>query len=74
MMQRQATNVSLPESLVREARSLEINVSRACEEGLRARVAEARQARWLAENQAALDSSNAWVEAQGLPLASKRRF
>jgi antitoxin CcdA len=74
MMQRQATNVSLPETLVREARSLEINVSRACEEGLRARVAEARRARWLADNHAALDSSNAWVEAQGLPLASKRRF
>ncbi len=73
-MQRQATNVSLPEGLIREARRLEINVSRACEEGLQARVAEARRARWLAENQAALESSNAWVEAQGLPLASKRRF
>jgi antitoxin CcdA len=74
MMQRQATNVSLPAALVREARGLEINVSRACEEGLSARVAEARRARWLAENQAALESSNAWVEAQGLPLAAKRRF
>nr|WP_328831858.1 type II toxin-antitoxin system CcdA family antitoxin [Thermaurantiacus tibetensis] len=28
----------------------------------------------MAENRDALDSSNAWVEAHGLPLASKRRF
>jgi antitoxin CcdA len=71
---RLATNVSLSASLVQEARALEINLSRACEEGLIAGVAEARRAKWLAENREALDSSNAWVEANGLPLASKRRF
>ncbi len=71
---RLATNVSLPASLAQEARALEINLSRACEDGLKAGEAEARRSRWLAENQQALDSSNAWVEANGLPLASKRRF
>jgi antitoxin CcdA len=47
---------------------------RAREEGLKTRLAEERRARWLAENRVALDSSNAWVEVHGLPLASKRRF
>jgi antitoxin CcdA len=71
---RVATNVSLDAVLVEEARALEINLSRACEEGLKACLAQARRARWLAENRDALDSSNAWVEVHGLPLASKRRF
>lgn len=71
---RVATNISLSAALVEEARALEINLSRACEEGLKTSLAEARRARWLAENRDALDSSNAWVEAHGLPLASKRRF
>jgi len=33
-----------------------------------------RAARWLEENRAALDASNAWVEANGLPLEDKRLF
>ena len=33
-----------------------------------------RAARWLEENRAALDASNDWVEANGLPLANKRLF
>lgn len=71
---RVATNISLSAALVEEARALEINLSRACEEGLKAHLAEARRARWLAENRDALESSNAWVETHGLPLASMRRF
>jgi antitoxin CcdA len=69
-----ATNVSLSAALVEEARALGINLSRACEEGLKASLAEARRARWLAENSDALESSNAWVDAHGLPLTSMRRF
>lgn len=71
---RRATNVSLPSALLEEARALEINVSRACEEGLRRTVAETRRARWLDENAEAIDASNAWVEANSLPLAALRRF
>jgi hypothetical protein len=29
---------------------------------------------WLEENREALAASNAWVEANGLPLAGNRRF
>jgi antitoxin CcdA len=42
--------------------------------GIAAAVARRRQERWLAENQEALDSSNAFVEQHGLPLAQYRNF
>lgn len=71
---KRATNVSLNEALLIEARDLKINVSRAAERGLAQAVAEKRGERWLAENKAALDSSNEYVEKNGLPLARHRRF
>ncbi len=71
---RRPANVSLPAGLVEEARRLDINLSRACEDGLQRAVAAARRASWLAENQAALEESNAWAEANGLPLAALRLF
>lgn len=37
-------------------------------------VAERRVAQWFEENRAALDSSNAYVENHGLPLAPFRSF
>lgn len=71
---RRATNVSLGRELLAEARELGINVSQACERGLATTIAEKRAERWLEENREALDASNAWVEANGLPLAGKRLF
>jgi antitoxin CcdA len=44
------TNISLDRRLVEEARALGINVSQACEQGLRQRIAESRADRWLAES------------------------
>ncbi len=71
---RKATNVSLPAELIEEARRLSINISQACEKGLEAQVAKARSERWIEDNKHAIDSSNAWVEKHGLPLASFRPF
>lgn len=71
---RQPTNVSLSGTLLAEARALNVNVSRACEHGLASAVAEARRREWLDQNADAIASSNAFVERQGLPLASARRF
>lgn len=53
---------------------LDINISRACEQGLAAQFAELRGERWLAENANALTSSNGYVAKGGLPLAGNRRF
>lgn len=71
---RKATNVSINEALLAEARMLKINVSKAAESGLVLALAEKRAELWLAENRAALDSSNAYVEQHGLPLAQYRGF
>ncbi len=69
-----ASNVSLRSGLIEEARQLDINVSEACERGLSVEVARARRERWLAENRAAIEASNAYVEKHGLPLARYRLF
>lgn len=71
---RRATNVTLSEPLLTEARALSINLSQACERGLAAAVAEARAQRWLAENRPAMDAWNDYVERHGLPLAEFRQF
>jgi len=71
---RKATNVTLGESLLAEAKSLNINISQAAEAGVSRAVAKRRAELWLAENRAALESSNAYVDLNGLPLARYRDF
>ena len=71
---RKPANLTLDAALLEEARGLGLNLSAAAEQGLRAAVAEAKAARWQAENAAALASSNAWVQANGLPLSRHRPF
>jgi antitoxin CcdA len=68
------TNLSLDQRLLAEAKALDINLSQAAENGLRIAVGEVRAEQWKAENAAALDSTNQWVEANGLPLERYRRF
>lgn len=71
---RRAANLSLDPTLLDEARALGVNVSRAAESGLREAVRSAKAEAWLRENAEAIASSNAWVEANGLPLAAYRTF
>jgi len=71
---KRATNVSLPETLLQEARALGINLSQACERGLAAAVSEERRQRWLAENEEAINAWNDHVAQEGLPLAAYREF
>ncbi|PVA05558.1 type II toxin-antitoxin system CcdA family antitoxin [Thalassorhabdomicrobium marinisediminis] len=71
---RKPTNLSLDAALLSEARALKVNLSRAAEEGVRHAVASAKAERWKAENASALESSNAYVEAHGVPLARFRQF
>ncbi|HTU10042.1 MAG TPA: type II toxin-antitoxin system CcdA family antitoxin [Allosphingosinicella sp.] len=71
---KRATNVSLRSDLIEEAKQLGINISEACEQGLEKEVARTRAEQWLKENRAALESSNAYVEKHGLPLARYRQF
>lgn len=71
---RKPANLSLDSALFKEAKALGINVSRAAESGIAAAVKLHKQESWLKENAKALASSNAYVEANGLPLARHRQF
>jgi len=71
---RRAANISLNAGILAEAKALGINISRACQGGLEAEIARVRRETWLAENGQALESSNAFAEANGLPLAGLRQF
>ncbi len=66
---RRPTNVTLPEALLADARSLEINVSQACEQGVAAAVADAKAQRRLRENHEAMEAWNGYVEQYGVPFA-----
>lgn len=68
------TNLSLDQGLLSEARSCGVNLSQAAEAGIRLAVAEAMAVAWKRENAAALNSSNKWVEKNGLPLQKFRQF
>ena len=69
---RKATNLSLDAALLAEARALGVNPSRAAEAGLAEAVARAKA--WRRENAAAIADFNAYVEANGVPLAAFRKF
>jgi antitoxin CcdA len=71
---RRPVNVTLPDSLVQEAKALGINISQACEKGLAAVVSEARASAWLRENRPALEAWNDYVAEHGIPLAEFRQF
>ncbi|ADH87135.1 type II toxin-antitoxin system CcdA family antitoxin [Desulfurivibrio alkaliphilus] len=71
---RRATNISISARLLDEARLLQVNISRAAEQGVAQATAERRAQLWLEENQAALESSNEYAERNGLPLARYRSF
>lgn len=71
---RKATNLSLDSALVEDARALGINLSRACEEGLRKEISVERTRQWQEENAEAIQHWNAYVEEHGLPLDKYRQF
>ena len=71
---RKPTNLYLDANLLQEARALGINISRSAEAGIAEAVGKSRRERWLLENAAALESSNAYVDNYGLPLARYRQF
>jgi antitoxin CcdA len=71
---RRATNLSIDAELLDAARKLSINLSRAAEEGISLAVRRERDPQWLEENREALESYNAYIDANGLPLAKYRQF
>jgi len=71
---KKATEVSLSEALLSEARDQGLDISDAAEAGLARAVSEKRAELWLRNNEEAIASSNAYVEKKGLPLEKFRPF
>ena len=71
---RKAANLSLDSNLVSQARDLNINVSRAAEEGITQAIKAERERLWRLENAEAIRLENEYIEKHGLPFAEYRRF
>lgn len=71
---RKAANLSVDASLLREAKRLNVSLSRVFESALRDAVARARRERWLEENRDALDAYNRHVERDGVFSDGVRSF
>jgi antitoxin CcdA len=71
---RKSTSMSLDAALLEEARALGINISRAAENGVSAAIATERARLWKAQNAGAIADYNAFIEAEGVPLAAHRKF
>lgn len=60
------TNLSLRIDLVERAKALNLNLSEVVETALEQAIVAAEQARWLAENEAAIEYYNKFIEKHGL--------
>jgi antitoxin CcdA len=71
---RQPANLSIDSNLMREAKGLDVNVSRAAEAGIAEAVAAEKTRLWKLENRATMDAWNDYVEKHGIPLEDSRQF
>ncbi|ESX49481.1 hypothetical protein X760_32500 [Mesorhizobium sp. LSHC422A00] len=72
--QRTSVNTSIDSQLIKDAKALGINISRAAEAGIAKAIAAEKTRRWQEENREAIESSNEYVRKNGLPLAKHRPF
>ncbi|WP_404925575.1 type II toxin-antitoxin system CcdA family antitoxin [Mesorhizobium sp. ORM16] len=72
--QRKSINTSIDAQLIKDAKASGINLSRAAEAGIAKAIASEKTRRWQEENFEAIVSSNAYVERNGLPLATRPLF
>jgi antitoxin CcdA len=71
---RSSANLSVASELIAEAKALDINISRAAEDGIARAVREEKTRRWKEENAEAIADANRYVAEHGLPLAKYRMF
>ena len=63
---KKSANLSIRADLLEEARAYKINLSQTLETALLAELRKEKERRWLAENQAAIEAYNRYVEKHGL--------
>jgi antitoxin CcdA len=70
---RQPANLSIDSNLMKEAKGLDVNVSRAAEAGIAEAVAAEKTRLWKLENRATIEAWNNYIEKQGIPLEEYRQ-
>ncbi|RWX62273.1 post-segregation antitoxin CcdA [Mesorhizobium sp. M4B.F.Ca.ET.089.01.1.1] len=71
---RQPANLSIDSQLMKGAKGLTVNVSRAAEAGIAEAVAAEKTPLWKLENRATMDAWNDYVDKHGVPLKEHRQF
>jgi len=71
---KRATNVSVNQGLLEEARALDINLSATLEKALETEVRTRRRERWLEENREAMGAYNRRIERDGMLVDHVRAF
>lgn len=71
---RRAANLSIDATLLGEAKSLSVNISRAAEAGIADAVRKEKERRWKEENREAIEGWNRYFEENGLPFSEYRGF
>ena len=67
-------NLRVNSDLLRQAKALNINLSKALEQQLAGMTRDARARQWLEENKPAIDDYNARIERRGVFSNGLRRF
>jgi len=71
---KRATNVSINQGLLEEARAFDINLSATLEKALEAEVRSRRRGQWLEANREAIDAYNSRIERDGMLVDHVRAF
>lgn len=65
---RRPVNLTIREDLLKEAKELNLNASKAAESGIIAAIQKAQEDLWLAQNKKAIEAYNRDIEERGLLL------
>lgn len=65
---RRPVNLTIREDLLKEAKELNLNASKAAESGIIAAIQKAKEHLWLEQNKNAIESYNRDIEERGLLL------
>ena len=71
---RRPTNLTIDSALLEEARSLDINLSRAAELGIRRQITAEKARQFAIEHADVIRSNNEYIAKHGLPLRKYRSF
>lgn len=67
-LKRRPVNLTIREDILREAKELNLNASKAAESGIMAAIKKAQEDLWLEQNQKAIVAYNQEIEKRGLLL------